>query len=574
MISVMEFLKEILKPYKKEIILITVIAILASILSTLIPFIYGRLFDLAIKDTPTNILFSLIFIWLFTSLISNYIQNKASYLGGNLGARATWSREAKTYGHFISLPMSFHKNKRTGEFLNKISRGSWHIEQLIVNFSNLMPQTLVLIFSAIIVFLVQWQLAILLIFVLLIYVLVTVKFSKPVIDSQEKLTVMMNKQYGKVYDRLNNVFLIKNFANEEKEKSTIYDILVTKVLPPMTFAQKKWHRLSFYQGLVYSIGFVILLVFAIFFLKNDSITAGQFIMFFGYINLVFTPLWTLTEFYKSYKKSSASMRKIISFENSIPESMKHGDKILKNVKGEITFKDVTFSYKKDKEVLKNINFKIEAGKSIALVGKSGVGKSTLSELILGYYKPQKGKILLDGIDISEIQLQFLREQMAIVPQELSLLDDTLMKNILYAKPNASRKEIEDAAKAAGAYEFINNLSKKYDTVIGERGIRLSMGQKQRIALTMAFLRNPAILILDEPTSALDAESERVVQEGIKNLVKGRTTIIIAHRFSTVKHADKIIVLDKGKIAESGNHYELMREKGIYYKLYNLQIGLD
>ena len=437
-----------------------------------------------------------------------------------------------------------------------------------------MPQTLVLIFSAIIVFLVQWQLAILLIFVLLIYVLVTVKFSKPVIDSQEKLTVMMNKQYGKVYDRLNNVFLIKNFANEEKEKSTIYDILVTKVLPPMTFAQKKWHRLSLYQGLVYSIGFVILLVFAIFFLKNDSITAGQFIMFFGYINLVFTPLWTLTEFYKSYKKSSASMRKIISFENSIPESMKHGDKILKNVKGEITFKDVTFSYKKDKEVLKNINFKIEAGKSIALVGKSGVGKSTLSELILGYYKPQKGKILLDGIDISEIQLQFLREQMAIVPQELSLLDDTLMKNILYAKPNASRKEIEDAAKAAGAYDFINNLSKKYDTVIGERGIRLSMGQKQRIALTMAFLRNPAILILDEPTSALDAESERVVQEGIKNLVKGRTTIIIAHRFSTVKHADKIIVLDKGKIAESGNHYELMREKGIYYKLYNLQIGLD
>jgi len=574
MVSIINFLKDALKEHKKEIILIISIATFASILSTAIPFIYGRLFDLTVKDTPTNFLLSLILIWLITSLISNYTQNRSSYMGSKIGAEVTWEREAKTYGHFISLPISFHKNKKTGEFLDKMSRAAWNIEQLIENFSNLMPQMLVLIFSSIIIFLVQWQLAIMLLVIILVYVFVTIKFSTPMVDSQEKMISMINRQYGKVYDRLQNVLLIKNFGKEEEEKETIYNALVTKVLPSMKSSQKEWSKLALYQGLVYNMGSVILLVFAIFSLRRGNITPGQFVMFFGYINLVFAPLWTLTEFYKTYKRSSVAIKKVVQFESSIPEEMKHGNKILKDVRGEVIFKDVTFSYKRDKEVLKDINLKIEAGKNVALVGKSGVGKSTLSELILGYYKPQKGKILLDATDISEIKLQFLREQMAIVPQDLSLLDDTLINNIRYANTFATKEEIIKAAKAAGVHEFIMKLSKEYNTLIGERGIKLSMGQKQRVALTMAFLKNPKILILDEPTSALDAESERIVHEGIKSLIKNRTTIIIAHRFSTVKNADKIVVLDKGRIAEEGNHHELMRKKGIYYKLYNLQVGLD
>jgi len=203
-----------------------------------------------------------------------------------------------------------------------------------------------------------------------------------------------------------------------------------------------------------------------------------------------------------------------------------------------------------------------------------VGKTTLSELIFGYYRPTKGDILVDDINISKLKLKWLREQIAIVPQEISIFNDTIINNLKYANPKASFDDIVRAAKAANAHEFIVSLPKGYKTFVGERGVKLSVGQKQRIAITMAFIKNPKILILDEPTSALDAKSERKVQEGIKRLISGRTTIIIAHRFSTVKNVDKIIVLNKGKIVEAGNHEELMEKKGKYYELYSLQKGLD
>ncbi len=572
--SVNRFILNILKENKKEIIIISVVATIGSFLSVIIPYIYGKLFDLAIiPNTSMTLLLSLIFVWLIASLISNYTSNKSAYLGEILGAKINWIEEAKAYGHFLTLPIAFHKNKKTGEILNRISRGSWYIESLITSLSALFPQLIVLIFSLIVIFLIQWQLAIILALSFFVYVLITIKSAKAVISAQEKFMQLVQKQYGKVYDKLYNPFLVKNFGMEEEEKRKILG-LFEKILPVIKNSSKKYKKVSLYQGIVYSLSFVVILSCAIFFLRNGNITQGQFIMFFGYINLVFSPLYVLTEFYKSLKKASVSIKRIMQFRSLVPEAMKHGNKILRKVTGEIRFSNVEFGYKKDKPILKGINLKIKGGESIALVGQSGVGKSTLSELILGYYKPLKGNIFLDETNLSELKLQWLREQMAIVPQDLSILNDTLIKNIKYANQKATYDEVVNAAKAAGAHDFIMKLPKKYETLVGERGIKLSMGQKQRIALTMAFLKNPKILILDEPTSALDAESERIVHEGIKRLIKGRTTVIIAHRFSTVKHADKIIVLDKGRIIEEGSHNELMRKRGKYHQLYNLQMGLD
>ncbi len=568
------FILNLLKENKKEVTTILVVATIGSFLSIVIPYIYGKLFDLAIiPNTSLTLILSLIFVWLIASLISNYTSNKSAYLGEILGAKINWSEEAKAYGHFLTLPIAFHKNKKTGEVLNKIARGSWDIERLIISLSALFPQLIVLIFSLVVIFLIQWQLALILAFCFLVYILVTIKYAKAVLSAQEKFIHVANKQYGKVYDKLQNPFLVKNFGMEEEEKRHILT-LFEKILPTVRNSAKEYKRVSLYQGIVYSLSFIIILSCAIFFLRIGSISQGEFIMFFGYINLVFNPLYIVTEFYKSHKKASAAIKRLIKFKSIIPEAMKHGDKILANLRGELKFSNVEFCYIKDKPVLKGINLKIKAGESVALVGQSGVGKSTLSELILGYYKPSRGNILLDNVNLSELNLQWLRKEMAIVPQDLSILNETLLRNIKYANPKSLFEEVVNAAKAAGAHNFIMKLPKKYETLVGERGIKLSMGQKQRIALTMAFLKNPKVLILDEPTSALDAESEKIVQEGIKRLIKGRTTIIIAHRFSTVKNADKIVVLDQGKIVEVGKHEELMRKKGKYYHLYSLQMGLE
>jgi ABC-type multidrug transport system fused ATPase/permease subunit len=570
-----KFITGMLKGNKKQLRKIIAIATFGAILAAITPYVYGRLFDLAtVSETTLNVLLGLIGLWLLLSLISTYTSNKTGFMGEVLGTRMSLQAETDAYSHFITLPIAFHKKEQRGEVLHKISRGAWTLQSMIETISDVLPQFLMLLFSIIAMLIIQWQLALIILVSFLIYALITIKMMGPILKLRTKEHRVFEKQYGNVYDKLYNVFLIKNFVMEENEKKRFVRSLLGKTIPAVKKAAEKSTKLSIIQGIIHSISFVAVLGGAIFFLRKGLITPGEFVMFFGYINLAFGPFRFLARIYRLYKRSAVAIGRFLRLKKLLPEEMKHGNKTLKSIKGEIVFKNVVFEYIKGKEVLRNINLKIKSGESVALVGKSGVGKTTLSELILGYYKPKKGGIFLDGTDISKIQLRWLRDQIAIVPQDLNLFNDTMLNNLKYAKPNAKFKDIVDAAKAASADEFIMDLPKGYKTVIGEEGIKLSMGQRQRIAITMAFLKDPKILILDEPTAALDAESEKRVQEGIDKLIKGKTTLIIAHRFSTVRRADKIVVLDKGKIAELGNHKELMKKKGIYYHLYKLQRGLD
>ena len=570
-----KFLLDIFKREKSELNKIILVSTIGAALTVSTPYLYGKLFDLAIfPGTGINILASLIGLWLFLSLLSNYISNLTGYMGEVIGSKISLETEAEAYSHFLTLPISFHKKEQRGEVLQKISRSSWALQDIITTAANILPQWLMFLFSIIIMFIIKWELATILIVSFIIYGVVTLKLVKPEIDARKKEHEVFEKQYGKVYDKLYNVFTVKNFAMEDVEKERFFKSLVGKTIPAIKNAADKSRKLSILQGIVYSVSFVAVLGSAIFVLRNGDITPGQFVMFFGYINLAFGPLTFFGSLYRKYKRTNIAIKRFLKLKKINPERMKHGNKTLPNFKGDVTFEGVEFGYTKNKTVLKDINLKINPGEKVALVGKSGVGKTTLSELILGYYQPRKGKIKFGNVNISKLKLKWLRDQIAIVPQDLNLFNDTLLNNLKYANPKVKFKDIVNACKAASIHEFIESLPKKYQTKVGHEGVRLSMGQRQRIAIAMAFLKNPKILILDEPTSALDAESEVRVKEGIDRLIKGKTTIIIAHRFSTVRNANKIVVLDKGKIVELGNHKELMKKKGIYYELYTLQKGLD
>jgi len=570
-----KFVLDMFKRNKRQLNIIILVATIGAILTVITPYIYGKLFDLAIiPETVTNILFSLIVLWLILSLLSTYISNMTGYMGEVLGIKVAQEAEVEAYSHFLTLPILFHKKEQRGEVLQKISRGSFSLQDIISTVSDILPQWLMMVFSLVAMFIIKWELAIILLAAFTIYAIFTIKLVKPEMIARRKEHKAYEKQYGRVYDKLYNVFLVKNFVMEDEERNRFFNSLVEKIMPAVRDAAAKSRKLSIIQGIIYGISFVAVLGGSIFFLREGRITPGQFVMFFGYINLAFNPLRFFGSLYRKYKRVTVAIGRFLKLRKIAPEKMAHGNKTMKEVKGEIVFKDLDFWYIKGKPVLRGINLKINPGESVALVGKSGVGKTTLAELIMGYYQPKRGKITLDGTDISALQLKWLRDQIAVVPQDLNLFNDTMINNLRYANPKATEKQIVEAAKAAFSDEFINQLPKKYQTKVGEEGVKLSMGQRQRVAITMAFLKNPKILILDEPTAALDAESEKKVQEGINRLIKGKTTIVIAHRFSTVRNADKIVVLDQGRISELGNHEELMKKKGMYHNLYSLQKGLD
>ncbi|MCX6759947.1 MAG: ATP-binding cassette domain-containing protein, partial [Candidatus Nealsonbacteria bacterium] len=299
-------------------------------------------------------------------------------------------------------------------------------------------------------------------------------------------------------------------------------------------------------------------------------SVGQLVMFVGYFNLIQRPLQGLAWQWRVFKTGVESIKRVNNVLEISAEDYNKKGVVLENFKGKIAFKNVYFKYKGKKNTLEDINFTIMPGQKAALVGASGEGKTTLVDLISLYFKPAKGKIYIDGIDTQKMNLKYLREHIAYVPQEIILFHDTVYNNIKLGNPSASRSQIIEASKSANAHDFISSFPKRYEQLVGERGIKLSAGQKQRIAIARALLRNPRILILDEATSSLDSKTEKLVQEAMEKLFKGRTVLIIAHRLSTIRSADKIFVLKKKRIAEEGTHEELLKEKGDYFELHSLQ----
>ncbi|MDB5152105.1 MAG: Multidrug resistance transporter ATP-binding/permease protein BmrA [Mucilaginibacter sp.] len=481
-----------------------------------------------------------------------------------------------TYFKLITLPMNFFSNRRVGELNSRISADLSQIQDtLTTTIAEMIRQLVLLVGGIAFLAIVSIKLTFALLVVLPVLVVVAVFFGRFIRKLSRKAQDKLAESNTIVEETLQGIANVKAFVNESFEAGR-YSKNISEVAGIAINGAK--YRGMFASFIVFGMfgAIVTVIAYGCLLVSHDELTVGQLFKFALYAVFVGSAMGSFPELYANVQKAVGASERVLeileekSEEVSINET---NNAIIQKIEGNLAFDDVNFHYpsRPEIEVLKGVSFEAKTGQKIAIVGPSGSGKSTMAALILQFYHPQSGTILFDNKPSDAYSLTDIRNQVAIVPQDVMLFGGTIQENIAYGKLSASKEEIIQASQRANAHQFIMSFPEGYDTVVGERGVKLSGGQRQRVAIARALLKNPSILILDEATSSLDSESERLVQEALEELMKNRTSVIIAHRLSTIREADKIIVLEKGKVIESGNHEELLgNEKGLYRYLSQLQ----
>lgn len=567
--------------YRKEIIMLSVMGIFSALGNGTIPYIAGRFFDVITSPETVNILWmtvpiyaALLVLWAVIQLITYVLDWKINILSEKFSNVIWLDYLSKGFGYLLLLPTAFHKTKKIGEVGNKINVAANALETIAGRIViDLSPQIL----SIVIAFGIAFYLNPLLAFVLLVGVLVYIFiFSTQIQNSsryQKEYWDVLGFVFGESYDVIGNALAIKQASAEEYERERLSTKMKSAV-PLWMRLTKLWSGLTFYQRMTILVTQIIIFVISIAYIQQGRMTLGELLAFTSYASMVFGPFITIGRNWQTIQNGIINIQETEKILQIVPEPYDEKDSVKLDLKGDIEFKNVHFQYEEGKQVLEDISFKVKGGQVVALVGESGVGKSTLIDLISAYHYASRGEVLIDGYDIRKVNLRKLRQQIAVVPQEVVLFNDTIDMNIKYGNFQATDEEVRVAAKKAHALDFIERFPEKWKQVVGERGVKLSVGQKQRVAIARAMLRSPRILILDEPTSALDAGSEKIITQSLDELMEGKTTFIIAHRLSTVRKANLILVFKEGKIIESGTHDELLKiEGGEYRRLYELQIGL-
>lgn len=571
--------------YKRELFLLIFLSIASALANAAVPYLVGKLIDGVI--TPHFISFSPRFVfpavfgflgfWFLAKVIADIVDRQINLMSEKMDAIVDGDYLVEGLNKIMEFPMSFYKNQKIGEVFDALTRASKWLAQIISRIViDLAPQFLSIVVALIIAISVNTTLALLLVGAILIYVFILQSMSRGLARLHFRMHHAFNRAYGDAWDVVSNLQAVKQAGSEKYEARKLYRNFHLRAISFLLKLHVIWQNLSFFQRIIVSLTQLAVFFLSILFIQQGEMTVGELVMFNAYAAMFFGPFVVLGRNWQMFQNGMAAIARAEKILEERPEIYEPKDAvILSEVKGDVEFKDVTFAYpKQDRIVLHNISFKASAGSSIALVGESGVGKTTLVELISLYYRPTHGRIYLDGHNIQRLNMRMLRSRIAVVPQDIVLFNDTILNNIRYGRFEATDEEIIEAARLAHADEFIEKFPQKYSQNVGERGAKLSGGQKQRIAIARAILRNPQILILDEPTSALDAKSEMFIQESLKILMQGRTTFVIAHRLSTVRDANMILVLAKGRIVERGTHEELVViPGGTYRKLYELQIGL-
>ena len=495
-----------------------------------------------------------------------------NYILGFIGHRVTADFRIELFSHIQSLSLRFFQGRRVGEILSRMSSDITVIQNALVSIPvAVLRQTITLLGALAIIFYLNWKLTGLILLVLPPLMLFARIFGKRLRNLSEKVQDKIAQALVVLEEVASSIKIVKSYTREPYEKKRFENEIES------AFEQSigKVRISSSFGPLILGLTFLvstILIWYGGQQVMQGTTTPGELAAFFLYALIMAGPIGTFVKIYTQLQETLGAMRRVNEILDTKPLVNSPENPVkLTSLKGHVCFSEVIFGYEDGTPILNNISFDIYPGKTVALIGPSGAGKSTTVQLLLRFFDPQSGKIQIDGDDLKSLDLESYLSQVALVPQETLLFGGTIRENILYGKLDATDTEIIEASKSANAHEFIVEFSNGYDTLVGEKGTKLSGGERQRIAIARALLKNPKVLVLDEATSALDNQSEMLIQDALEKLMAGRTTFIIAHRLSTVHNADKIIVLNKGKIVESGTHKELMANEGLYHHLYTMRL---
>ncbi|MES2213395.1 MAG: ABC transporter ATP-binding protein [Patescibacteria group bacterium] len=574
-----------LQPFKGKLVVIFILGMISALANGSVPYVTGKFFDALIgvaehKNVAQIWTLSpwafLLVLWIVAQFIANNVDWINDRIRRKVGITLQFNIQSNGFKHMFKLPLGYHKNGHINGEMNKISQASWRIQSIFETFVTIAPQLLSIIIGIVLAASINTILASVLIVGVLLYVILLVYILHPIAQIDSLGHKAWNDSWEDAASSVQQIESVKQAASEEHESEKVDKSFLGTALALWKKLEMTWSSVAFFQRTVVFLTQLAIFAISVSLVTKGIITVGQLVALNGYAMMFFGPFVALGSSWQTIRNGIIAASNLEEIFDTKPEIYKPHDMVtVDTISGNIVFDHVNFRYTPDgQNILSDISINVHPGEVVAVVGESGVGKSTAISLISGYYFPTEGSVTIDGVDTRKLDLTFLRQHIAIVPQEVALFNDTIKVNIEYGSFGASDTDVKRVAKEAHMEEFIESMPNKYETIVGERGVKLSVGQKQRVSIARAILRNPAILILDEPTSALDARTEQIVTESLEKLMKGRTTFIIAHRLSTVRKADRILVFEKGRIVENGSHTELIKiEAGVYRKLYEYQIGL-
>lgn len=569
-IDIIKRLFRYLKPYKKEIGVVLLLIFIVMVVDLANPYFMKMAIDRFIKNKDPKGLIGVGIIVLILNLISAFSAKKRTEKMAQITHKVILNIRQDLFNHIQKLSFAFFDERPVGKILARVIGDVNSLTNLFnMSVTNLVPDTATIIATSVIMFYLNAKLAV---YALLMFPFLLITLFSIQTISRKRWQVVRKKNStlnAFTHENYSGIRVIKYFTAEDYRKG-IFSELAWDVRQAFVRAVRIndlfWPMVEFSWG----IGSIITFYFGIKMIQSGNITVGLLIAFTNYVAMFWRPIMNLSNFYNNLVTSMASAERIFEIMDINPNIVEDENAIEIDIKGEIEFKNVSFSYDGKRKVLDNVSFKIMPGERVALVGHTGAGKTTIVNLLCRFYDPQEGEILIDGINIKKIKLESLRRQIAIMFQDTFLFSGSILENIRYGRLDANYEEIVNTSKEVYAHDFIMSLEKGYDTKVQERGLRLSTGQRQLVSLARTLIANPKILILDEATASVDTHTERLLQQGIEKLLRGRTSFIIAHRLSTIQNADRILVIESGKIVEEGKHEDLMKKKGIYYQMFMSQ----